>query len=128
MRSCGHLKLQLMIALRTRSLLSLTAVSAIPTIENDGSPPERKTSIVTSGALVPSWARLLRIARLKLALRGRGLVFFEFLQALCQCLELCPRPFENCFLHLKLLASHEIEFLESISLIPRGNASLHPLA
>ena len=50
MRSWGYCSFELMMALRTRSLLSLTAVSAIPTTENDGSPPDRNASIVTGGA------------------------------------------------------------------------------
>ena len=88
MRSWGHLKPELMIALRTRSLLSRTAVSAIPTIENDGRPPDRKTSIETGGACMPSCARLFSIARLNEALPGRDLVFFEFLQSFSKGLEL----------------------------------------
>ena len=64
MRLSGNPRLQLEIALRTRSLLSRTAASGSPTTENVGKPPPRNTSMVTGGAVTPSCARLLRIARL----------------------------------------------------------------
>ncbi len=63
-RLCGNSRLQFEIAPRTRSLLSRTAASGRPTIENLGRPPDRNTSIVTGGAVTPSCARLLSIARL----------------------------------------------------------------
>jgi hypothetical protein len=64
MRSLGNGSPELMMAPRTRSLLSLTAVSGMPTTLKRGRPPERKTSMVTGGASMPSCARLARIAML----------------------------------------------------------------
>ena len=43
---------------RTRSLLSFTAISGSPTIDRAGNPEARSTSTVTTGAWIPSRARL----------------------------------------------------------------------
>ena len=61
MRRLGNSNLELIIALRTRSLLSLTAVSGKPTILNAGRPFDRCTSTETRGAFKPSLARVLTI-------------------------------------------------------------------
>lgn len=53
----------LRIALRTRSLLSLTAVSGRPTRVRLGRPLARCTSTLTAGACTPTWARLWMMAR-----------------------------------------------------------------
>ena len=61
-RSRGNGNPELMMAPRTRSLDSRTAVSGMPTTLKRGSPPDRNTSMVTGGASTPSCARLARIA------------------------------------------------------------------
>ena len=63
MRRGGNSNAQLRIALRTRSLLSLTAVSGRPTNASEGRPLARWASTVTAGASTPTWARLWTMAR-----------------------------------------------------------------
>jgi hypothetical protein len=58
MRRAGNSKWELIMALRTRSLLSLTAVSGRPTMWKEGRPFERWTSTETEGACIPSLARV----------------------------------------------------------------------
>ncbi len=62
MRFCGNSRPLLIMALRTRSLLSRTAVSGKPTKVSIGRPLLRCTSTCTWGAAIPIWARLLTIA------------------------------------------------------------------
>ncbi|GAC27532.1 hypothetical protein GPAL_0652 [Glaciecola pallidula DSM 14239 = ACAM 615] len=54
----GNSKSELIMALRTRSLDSFTVVSGKPTKLNAGSPFDKCTSIVTSGAATPKLARV----------------------------------------------------------------------
>ena len=63
MRLLGNSKLALMMAERTRSLLSLTAVSGKPTIEKAGKPFDIWVSINTFSAEIPSVLRVFIIAR-----------------------------------------------------------------
>jgi hypothetical protein len=58
MRRSGNSNWELSSALRTRSLLSFTAASGRPTMDSPGRPLDRCTSMVTSGASIPTWARL----------------------------------------------------------------------
>jgi hypothetical protein len=57
-RRAGNSKRAFCSAARTRSLLSMTAVSGRPTMERFGRPLARCTSTVTGGASMPTWARL----------------------------------------------------------------------
>ena len=61
-RRAGNSKCALIMALRTRSLLSLTAVSGRPTMWNAGNPLDRWTSTETEGASTPSFARVCTTA------------------------------------------------------------------
>src|SRR5450830_820896 len=63
MRRAGYCSAELRMALRTRSLLSLTAVSGKPTSVSDGRPLAICTSTLTAGASTPIWARLWTMAR-----------------------------------------------------------------
>src|SRR5690554_2023338 len=63
MRRAGNSKPELRMALRTRSLLSLTAVSGKPTIDRPGRPLERWVSTKTWGADTPDFARVRTMAR-----------------------------------------------------------------
>ena len=54
----GKSKCEFKRALRTRSLLSLTAVSGMPTMDRLGKPLKRWTSTVTAGASMPHLARV----------------------------------------------------------------------
>ena len=62
MRRLGKSNRELMIALRTRSLLSRTMASGRPTIANFGNPPVMWTSTCTGGASIPTLARLRMVA------------------------------------------------------------------
>ena len=62
MRRLGNSNRELMIALRTRSLLSRTVASGRPTMANLGSPPVIWTSTCTAGASIPTLARLMTVA------------------------------------------------------------------
>ncbi len=62
-RRFGNSKLALMMAERTQSLLSFTAVSGKPTIEKAGRPFEIWVSIKTFSAEIPSVLRVLTMAR-----------------------------------------------------------------
>ncbi len=86
-----------MIALLTRSLLSFTAVSGKPTIDNAGRPLDRWTSTVTSGALMPTSARVYTWASDTLARD-----FFPYHEDVAQ----VPPAFHE--FDLKLPAAHQI--------------------
>lgn len=62
-RRWGNSSRELTIALRTRSLLSLTVASGNPTRVRVGRPLARWASIRTGGASTPTWARLWTMAR-----------------------------------------------------------------
>jgi hypothetical protein len=59
----GNSRPELIIALRTRSLLSLTAVSGKPTIAKAGKPLDKWVSTVTSLAWTPTIALEVAVAK-----------------------------------------------------------------
>jgi hypothetical protein len=62
MRLAGKSNWQFLMALRTRSLLSLTAASGRPTIEKLGKPLDKWASTVTDGAVIPELLREWMVA------------------------------------------------------------------
>src|SRR5918995_3199146 len=71
MRPSGNTKPEFVIAARTRSRASRTALSASPTTVNAGSPRRISASTHTRRASIPSSVKLLTCARLMRADRGR---------------------------------------------------------
>src|SRR5690606_9959144 len=111
--NCAH-----WIAARTRSLASRTAASGRPTIDIDGSPPPRWTSILTGGAPTPARARPCTSASPMAAASvgrhagyraGPRLAGLEVGHHGLQLLQLLARAQQHRALHLELLAGHQVE-------------------
>src|SRR5690606_37062587 len=111
------------IALRTRSLLSLTAVSGRPTRAMPGRPLARCASTLTAGASTPPWARLWTLpgdmdhsltACPPMGLFGGGccLLGFQFRQPGFQCLKTGAGAGERGHLAVEFLAADQVQLAE----------------
>src|SRR5690606_15373072 len=122
MRRAGKSKPEFWIALRTRSLLSLTAVSGRPTRVMPGRPLARCASTLTAGASTPTWARLWTMARdMDHSLiacppmglfGGWGVLGFKLRQSRFECFQAGAGACQHGHLTVEFLAADQVQFAE----------------
>ena len=111
----GSSKPQLASAARTRSLLSFTAVSGSPTMENAGSPLPTCTSTRTSGASSPCWVRLRIVASVTGVLRHCRCAQHADLQPGAGQRANHPDSRTNAFARMPPMKLHQLRYLAAVA-------------